>query len=62
MDYDDMKKPNVIFFPHDENEVLCAVKCVHDNDALLCACSEGHSYVGDSVCDGMIIDMGSLKK
>ena len=61
MDYDGMKKPNTIF-PCGENEVSHAIKCAHDNDALLCAHSRGHGYVGDSASDSMITDMLNLKR
>ena len=33
VDYDNIKKPNVIVFPYDENEVShAAVKYVHNDD------------------------------
>ena len=39
-----------------------AVKCTHDNDEQSCASSGGHGYVGDSACDGVLVDMRNLKE
>jgi len=60
-DYDDTKHPVVIVIARDENDVSAAVKCSHKHGIQICIRSGGHSYVGDSICDGTLIDIRGMK-
>jgi len=61
-DYDGRKQPIAIVFVKSEENVSRAVRCATQSNAQVCVRSGGHSYTGDSLCAGILIDLHHLKK
>lgn len=53
--------PTAILLPRDESEVQLGVRCAHRTGHKLCVRSGGHSFVGNSLCAGILLDVGNFR-
>lgn len=55
------RKPTYITLPKSTNQVSQIIACASKHRLKVCARSGGHSYIGSSICKGVLIDMSLMR-